>query len=109
MVNMQSGTPAPPPEALSYLLPYCRSQLKLEECHIAVFTQLPPADLDLPPMLDHSVMYMLAPQRNFYEERGDERFEGSSQRGDLRLVPPGRASPWGCRDARDLLNEVPYP
>jgi len=101
---MQSGIPAPTIEALSRLLPYCRSQIKLEECHVAVFTQLPPADLELPPMPEHSVMYMLAPQHNFYEERGDERFEGSSRRGDLTLVPAGLSSRWVWREPASLLN-----
>jgi AraC family transcriptional regulator len=91
-------------EAAARLFPYCRSHVILPECEVHVFTQLPPAELELPPMQDHAVMYMLAPQHNSYEERGGQRYQGGSQRGDLTLVPAGLASRWIWRQPASLLN-----
>jgi AraC family transcriptional regulator len=43
------------------------------------------------------------PQRNIYEERGGQRFQGDSQRGDLTLVPAGMASRWIWQEPASLL------
>ncbi len=92
------------PPSAARLQPYCRSHLRLPECEVQVFTQLPPSELELPPMQDHAVMYMLAPQSNSFEERGGEQFQGDSRRGDLTLVPAGLPTRWIWQEPASLLN-----
>jgi len=100
----QPGTLGLPNQAAARLQPYCRSHLQLPECDLQVFTQLPPADLELLPIRDHSVLYMLSSMRRLHQEWAGQRFEGDFQRGDLTLLPAGLSPRWIWREPASLLN-----